>query len=342
MHHFVAIFRRMASAIRRESLHRVLLIIVLVVLFGSGAFFYFEEKVGFGDALWWSVVTMTTVGYGDLSPKTTGGRIAGFSVMLMGIGFLGLLTATIASAFIEKRLLENRGMKRTKVTDHFIICGWNFRGNEVVTELRGDAKSMDAPIVIIADIAEKPMDDPKIHFVRGEVNADSLGKANAGAAQGAIILSDDRLDVYTRDAKTILNCLSIESLHPALYTCVELMERKNVDHCRMAHADEIIVVGELSTNLLVQAALDHGVTRLISELVSNRYGKDLYKMAVPSRLVGRTFFDVMCELKEKHDILCLGIEGSSGDDAITNPDGDLRVGDEDQLIIIASERPEIG
>jgi voltage-gated potassium channel len=120
------------------------------------------------------------------------------------------------------------------------------------------------------------------------------------------------------------------------------MERKNVDHCQMAHADEIIVVGELSTNLLVQAALDHGITRLISELVSNRYGKDLYKIAVPAHLIDRTFFDVMCELKEKHDILCLGIESNSGEHSVANPDSDYPVGGEDQLIIIASERPVIG
>ncbi|MEE8399276.1 MAG: ion channel [Desulfobacterales bacterium] len=234
MHHFTVILRRIAAAIHRENLHRVALIIVLVIFFGSGAFFYFEEKVSFGDALWWSVVTMTTVGYGDISPQTTGGRIVGFSVMLMGIGFLGLLTATIASAFIEKRLLENKGMKPTKVTDHFIICGWNFRGNEIVTELRADAKSANTPIVIIADIAEKPVDDPQIHFVRGEVNTDSLERANTGKAQGVIILSDDQLDSYARDAKTILNTLTIKSLYPTLYACVELMESKNAEHCRMA------------------------------------------------------------------------------------------------------------
>ncbi|MFC1815131.1 hypothetical protein ACFL0M_04135 [Thermodesulfobacteriota bacterium] len=67
------------------------------------------------------------------------------------------------------------------------------------------------------------------------------------------------------------------------------MRSKNVEHCQRAKSDEIIVVGELSTNLLVQAALEHGITRMISELVCTRYGSDLYKISVPESMRGRHF-----------------------------------------------------
>jgi len=341
MHHFVIILKKMVSAIRRENLHRIILIILCVLFLGSGAFVYFEKNIGFIDALWWSIVTMTTVGYGDISPETTGGRIVGLIVMLMGIGFLGLLTATIASAFIENKLMRNKGMKPTLVKDHYIICGWNFRGLEIVKELRADAKSKNAAIVVIADIPEKPVDDDNLHFVKGDVSADSLALANASEAQVAIVLSDDLLDVYARDAKTILKTLTIKYQLPNLYTCVELMDPKNIDHCRMANADEIIVTGELSTNMLVQASLDHGITRMISELVSNRYGKELFKIPVPRHMVNRIFFEVMCELKEKYDILCVGVDGGTDKDFITNPENSYRIREEDQLIVIAEERPQI-
>lgn len=341
MHHLLIIFRKFATALHRENLHKTAAIVIFVLLAGSGAFVLFENEIEFGDALWWSAVTMTTVGYGDISPSTIGGRIVGALVMLLGIGFLGLFTATIASIFIEKRILENKGMKPAKITGHFIICGWSYRGSEIITELRADAKSITMPIAVIADIPEKPMDDPDLHFIRGEVNGDTLAKANAAEAKVAIILSDDRLDSYSRDAKTILNTLTLKNLSPELYTCVELMDPKNVEHCKIAKADEIVVVGEISTNLLVQAALDHGITRMISELVSNRYGKDLYKIQIPMRIVGKPFFAVMCELKEKHDILCLGIEGRTSDRFVTNPDKNLTLAEGDQLIIIASERPDI-
>ena len=55
----------------------------------------------FWDGVWWAVVTVTTVGYGDLYPHTVPGRIIGIVVMLLGIGFLAVLTATVASHFVQ-------------------------------------------------------------------------------------------------------------------------------------------------------------------------------------------------------------------------------------------------
>ncbi|MDM8551473.1 ion channel [Desulfobacterales bacterium HSG2] len=340
MHHLFIFLKRLIALIRREKMFRVGLFLLFVISSGSLAFAFFEEKVSFIDALWWAVVTLTTVGYGDISPATTGGRFVGMTVMVIGIGFLGVLTASIATIFIEERFLENKGMKATDAKDHFIVCGWNFRGDEIVAELRADPKCSDAPLVVIADIPEKPTDDPGLRFIRGEVSTDTLEKANLGEARVVILLSDDSLDAYARDAKTILSTLVIKNLNPDIYTCVELMDSKNAEHCRMAKADEIIVVGELSTNLLVQAAIDHGITRLISELVSNRYGEEICKIKLPSDLEGRTFFEAMCELKKERNILCLGIEDETSRNLITNPDCDHKLGKDDWLIVVAAERPD--
>lgn len=56
----------------------------------------------FGDALWWAVVTITTVGYGDLSPVTIEGRMIAVALMIGGIGLLGVVTATLASWIVER------------------------------------------------------------------------------------------------------------------------------------------------------------------------------------------------------------------------------------------------
>lgn len=62
----------------------------------------------FGQALWWAVVTVTTVGYGDKYPVTAGGRGVAVVLMLVGIGLIGVLTATVASYFVEQRADDDR------------------------------------------------------------------------------------------------------------------------------------------------------------------------------------------------------------------------------------------
>ena len=85
--------------LRQHNFQYVLFFTVLTVLIGAAAVRYFEQ-MGFYDALWWAFVTATTVGYGDISPSTAGGRIVAIMLMLVGIGFISTLTGTIASFFV--------------------------------------------------------------------------------------------------------------------------------------------------------------------------------------------------------------------------------------------------
>lgn len=335
------IFKRLAVQLRGENLHRVIAMVVILIVVGSAAFSFFEKDLGFWDALWWSIVTVTTVGYGDISPATLGGRVVGVILMLMGIGFLGLLTATIATVFIEEKLMEDRGFKATDTEGHYIICGWHLGAETIVNELRQDEKSKDLDLVIVADLEMKPIKDRKVHFIRGEINEETLERAGAGRALGAVMLADWNLDPGVRDARTILDTLTFKSLYPDTYVCVELMESKNLNHCRLAKADEIIVVGALSTYLLAQATLDHGITQVVSELVS-RSGQDLYHIDLPVRLVGKTYFDAMCELKRDNNINCLGVETREKKHLITNPDGGFLLSKGDRLVVIAEDRPNLG
>lgn len=111
----------LASALTRarelfthRGLNFVLLSVLGIIIVCSGLELAFEQHASgstihnFGDALWWATVTVTTVGYGDMYPVSAGGRGVAVVLMLVGIGLIGVLTATVASYFIEEQADQER------------------------------------------------------------------------------------------------------------------------------------------------------------------------------------------------------------------------------------------
>lgn len=100
---------RLRAVVTHRGLHLVLLAVLVIVAVGSALELAFEQGVSgatihdYGDALWWAVVTVTTVGYGDKYPVSPGGRGIAAVLMFVGIGLIGVLTASVASYFVEER-----------------------------------------------------------------------------------------------------------------------------------------------------------------------------------------------------------------------------------------------
>ncbi len=98
---------------------------ITTILLGAYGLYYFESNANlysFGDALWLSFVTATTVGYGDLAPITAGGRIVSAVISIMGLGFLGMLAGTIATFFINKKPKEEEIKRNNKKRYTLKIC----------------------------------------------------------------------------------------------------------------------------------------------------------------------------------------------------------------------------
>jgi voltage-gated potassium channel len=89
-----------AGAIFRSHGLGYMALLTILLTLGVGAAFALLEGTAIGDGLWWAIVTVTTVGYGDVLPETPAGRISGAILMLLGIGFVALVTAAIAARFV--------------------------------------------------------------------------------------------------------------------------------------------------------------------------------------------------------------------------------------------------
>ena len=105
---------RVETVLKHHSLFRVLIAAAVTLILGAWLVLLFEDKAkgsnihNYPDALWWAVVTVTTVGYGDRFPVTEGGRTVAVILMLLGIGLIGILTATVASVFIKEHTDANK------------------------------------------------------------------------------------------------------------------------------------------------------------------------------------------------------------------------------------------
>ena len=324
--------------LQRENVINLVVVILTIVVSSGALIAFFEPDLSFASGVWWSIVTLTTVGYGDISPSTTGGRILAVLIMFFGIGLLGMLSASLATLLIRKRMKEDRGMRASTVANHIIICEWNHRARAIIKELRADTQTSNIPLILIAEIEEKPIDDNNLFFVRGSVNEETLKKANLQKARTVVILGDDTVEITSRDAKVVLSTLTIESMNPDVYTVVELVDKTNEQHCLRANADEIIVGSELSSHLIASAASDHGISKVISELLSSRFGNEFYSMPLPEEMINLKFLDVFIAMKTQSNTTVLGIQKGSTGEFISNPDVNYRVSQQDNLLVISKDR----
>jgi hypothetical protein len=96
--------KRAARAITNRTIFRYLAGALLVLSGAAGALAWLVDRRDFhtlGDGLWWALVTLATVGYGDIVPHTAWGRVIGSTVIVMGVTFLAILTATVTSHLVS-------------------------------------------------------------------------------------------------------------------------------------------------------------------------------------------------------------------------------------------------
>ena len=325
---------KLRAFIRRRNLDRIGWTLLLLTSLSS-AIISHAEGIPLVDGFWWSIVTLTTVGYGDIAPATVLGRMAAIVNMVIGMGVLGMLRAILASVFIERQRKEDAGMADLKLSNHIVLCQWNNRAARILSELRTDPQSKRTPIVLIAPLPSKPVDDPNLYFVTGQVSDETLTKAKVDAAQTVIILGDDNLGPTERDAISVLATLNVETMNPEAYTIVELVSPSNVVTCQRAKADEVIVTSELSSTLISQAALNHGISKVVMEVLDSNTGNQLCKIPLPAELAGRSFIEAFTQLKQQQNCIAVGIQKGKEGEVLANPPSGQQLDEQDFLIVIS-------
>jgi voltage-gated potassium channel len=342
---FYFLIAKLRRKLTRQILPFLLVITLVVILFGSLVTFLFERgsnpKIkNYWQSLWLSFITMTTVGYGDTFPITIGGQIVGIISMVFGIGFLGLFTATIATVLVERMMKEGRGVKPIKCKGHIVICGWNTRGIHALDELKHEVDINQTPIVLLANLELKPVDDDGVFFVRGnQCNEKDLLRANIDDAKVAILLAGERIDsdIDDIDAKTVLAAMTIRSINPKIQIAAEILDPVNVSHLDRINVSEVLVPSWVMGNVLARSALHHGMVEIISDLVSTDFGNQIYKIPVNEELVGMEYSEAVAKLQRTSGYTLIALE--SDKEIITNATSH-KLANDNMLFVIAASKPQ--
>lgn len=202
--------------------------LLAVSLFGTTWIFWLCEHTtnsqvkSFGDVLWWWIVSSTTVGYGDVYPITTGGRIAGCFTMLTGIYCLTTFVAVMAESLHDFSNRERFGNAPFKGSGHIVICEYTAFADELIQVLNRYPELAKRKAVMVTDlVAVQPY--PHIHFVRGvPISPGALKQASISTAAYIFVFANIRF--IDPDLKT-LHCVSrIRKLAPQAKIFMELNE----------------------------------------------------------------------------------------------------------------------
>ena len=344
---FIIILMLFLDMVRRHRtvIFRLAAALAAALVVGSALFHVIEGPrqghINFFQSFWSVFFTMISGDFVEVKPVSAAGRILVTVLIFFGIGFVSVVTASIASALVIDKIKEGQGLKTLRLRGHILICGWNNGGPIILKELR--TAGVDEHIVVVADLDDNPApDDDRVHFVKGDCTEDEvLKRADTPHAATAIVLADASGDrsYQAADARTILAVLTIETMNPSCYTCVELVQQKNRPYLERAHADEIIISGEFGGKVLANAAINHGLSHVVGDLLNSGEGAEFYKTPLPPPLEGRTFEDALTHFRFVARAIPVAVmrEGR----AVVNPEVGYRLLAGDELVVIAQERPRL-
>ncbi len=337
------VFHKTRGAFAHQWL-RTVIACAIIFVYATIGYMVFEREtkpdLTWTDAAWWSVVTMTTVGYGDFFPESTAGRLlVGIPTMLLGIGILGYLVSILATAIMEHKRKEIQGMAQITFTDHIIICRYNGLGTcmRLVEELRSDPSTREADLVLIdEDLSELPEElrRARVHFVSGDPSRQAvLEQANFRKCKHVLIQAD-AADLAHSDSKNLAVALTVERLCPEVCTIVHCVDPDRAIFFERANCDSVICTDALSSQLVVQELQDPGVNAVLAELTSNAEGKQFYIVNIPPGMQTAGALRTACA---KQKAVLIGLQRAAKNVLLPEEHDPVEAGD--RAILIAPERP---
>ncbi len=315
-------------------MRKILLVLSLFVgIILCGTFGYmFLEHLSFWDSMYLTIITIATVGYGDLVPSHPGGKVFTIFLLFAGAGLVMYTLSKITEAMVEgslRKMLERRKMdkKIARLRDHFIICGFG-RIGQVICEILEDA---GRPFVVIERDEEvlREIDQLGYISVAGEAEEDEiLHVAGIERARGLIA-------VVSTDADNLFITLTARGLNPSLFILARSSgSRGTRTKLLRAGASKVISPYYIGARRMAQLLLRPTVTDFIDlAMYAGELGLRLEEILVSDNaaFAGKKLME--SGIRKRHDIIVVAIKRHAGD-MLFNPKPDTMILPGDIMIVL--------
>ncbi len=319
----------------------------------GGLTLYFVERADnpalntVGDGLWWALVTLTTVGFGDITPATAVGRVVGGVLMVAGLMVLGLFAGVIGNTLLKGLLtIREEQFRVSQLTNHIVICGYQPGAYQLLDTLSRELGEAERDVVIFAPSERSDEVPARFKWIRGNPTKESeLDKTHLVRAYAVAVVGPRSMSPELADAVTVLTTFTIrsylrrhtenEARRRPLIVLAEILDAENVAHAYAAGADEVIESTRLGFSLLAHAMLMPGTAKILGEVAASG-AHSMYVGIFPSNLSpDRPFGRIARSLKRKHGAMLVGLRDPDTGHQTLNPPEDLEVSGSMQLIYLA-------
>ncbi|HEY5821963.1 MAG TPA: potassium channel family protein [Propionibacteriaceae bacterium] len=270
---------------RRGALALLLVVfIVALVWFDRDAYTdNYDGSVTLVDAIYYATVTITTTGYGDITPITPHARILNAIIVTpLRIGFLVLLVGTTLQVLAnEGRRIFMDGRWRKKMRNHVVVVGYGTKGRSAVETLENNGTN-PAQIVII-DGRASAISDANI---RGYAAIEGDATRREILRRAEIIKAREVIITLDRDDSAILVMLTVRQLNPSAHVVVAVREDDNASLLRQSGANAVVTSSEAVGRLLGLSAISPNLGTVIEDLLSSKEGLEVGERQVKRDEVG--------------------------------------------------------
>ncbi len=308
------------------------LIFLLIVLTIGVIGFKFISNVSFVDALYMTVITVSTVGFSEIHPFNETEKLFTIFLILTSLGVLGYVISVVSEYIANNKLVEELKLKKVekqikKLANHTIICGYGRNGKQAVAKLSNYKK---ACVVIENDESVlEELKEAKIPYIQGDATNDQmLIKAGIGKANSLIT-------VLSNDADNLFVAISARQLKKDLMIISRASNDSSSKKLKIAGADKVIIPnklgGEHMASLVVTPDLVEFIDNLSIEGHSTTNLEEIMVEQLPLEYLNSSIGEL--DLRKKTGCTVIGFRKADGEFVI-NPDANTKLQPKSKLIVL--------